>query len=540
MAFDPDAYLAKKAAFDPDAYLGDEQVDPHLGVGPKEIAPPSVLAALGRGGLKGATFGGADEIGGAGEAASTAVGDWVYEALHPSDPKSSSIGERYVARRDAYRARDKAAEDAHPTAAGVGQVGGGLLTGITTAPALPFKAAAAAGGLGKAAANVGNAGVGAGTYRFLSSEAPPVEALKEGAQGVEEGARIGGALQAALSVGAPAAQKVADKTRDWASLHWFKQLGAGAPEIRRAGGKETAAGVGRQLRDMRVVGPFTSPGGALEKITEKQAALDPEFNAILPQLDDRLAAQGRAGDPAVSFDLRKVATEAKDEFIAPNADRWPENRDAAKAIVDDLTFVGDRVQYPQGTMDLSRAHELRSSLGQNAKFGAADPQKGSYNALRRQLYGTWNKELNPKVEAAATAVGTPEEATKWIDLNKAFGALAQGEQAAFSGAVRQAGGPTTLGGSIAGASALGRGDVPGAVKAAGILQALKSYGQGGLALGADAMASGLQAVPKAAMGSVPVTHDDALAYLKRLSQGPVDPAVQEALRRALAAQEGER
>lgn len=123
--FDPAAFLARAApaarrgAFDPAAFLA-RAAPP---AAPAGDADPGIAESTARGAAQGASFGFADEISGALEAAFT--------------------GKKYAAARDESRANFRSAEAAHPIAYGAGELAGGLATAL-----VPTGAAAKAVGLG--------------------------------------------------------------------------------------------------------------------------------------------------------------------------------------------------------------------------------------------------------------------------------------------------------------------------------------------------------------------------------------------------------
>lgn len=174
--FDPDAYLASKAAaapapaaggdFDPDAYLRAKARALSAEMARPDRRAVGTAEAAGRGFLQGASMGFGDELTGAAEALLT--------------------DKKYAQARDESRFENQQAQDQHGFAYGAGQVAGGVASGLATAPLLP-----AAGTLGSAVG--GGALVGAASG-LGSSEA---DLTKGDALGALRDTAIGGAVGAA-------------------------------------------------------------------------------------------------------------------------------------------------------------------------------------------------------------------------------------------------------------------------------------------------------------------------------------------------------
>lgn len=171
MPFDPDAYLATApgaapaGGFNPDAYLsGGAQPAP---------AQPSIGEAVARGAVQGATFGFADE------------GQAALQALFSGKP--GTLMDRYTAERDRIRGEYKAAQEAHPIAYGLSELGGGVLAPVPGGAAKTVLGAAAKGALqgGLGALGSSEADLARGEYARAGLDV---------AKGAGVGAALGGAL----------------------------------------------------------------------------------------------------------------------------------------------------------------------------------------------------------------------------------------------------------------------------------------------------------------------------------------------------------
>jgi hypothetical protein len=118
---------------------------------------------------QGASLGWHDELSGISRVLQNIPADWLYEKLHPGEPKAPSAGEQYRAGRDEARANAKEAEAQHPTAYGLSYAAGSAVpfaaTGGAAGATLPALASSAALG---AAQGAGESEADLGTRRFLA------------------------------------------------------------------------------------------------------------------------------------------------------------------------------------------------------------------------------------------------------------------------------------------------------------------------------------------------------------------------------------
>lgn len=195
--------------------------------------PPSTATAVGRGALQGASLGWGDEIAAAADTLISKI-PGVRSAAEYLAPAAGGRGGSlsytdpnvtYQQRRDAYRATNAAAKEAHPYAYGGGEVAGGIATAF--APGMTLAKGAGALKVGAQGAALGGAAAAG------ESEAKDVRGvLKDTA----EGAAIGGVGGAVLHKAAGKAAKILAKglpelaDRQAAEALTRKVGKAGAPE----------------------------------------------------------------------------------------------------------------------------------------------------------------------------------------------------------------------------------------------------------------------------------------------------------------------
>lgn len=196
---------------------------------PAEAAPaptPSRAEAVGRGALQGASLGFGDELAASVDSLVSKVPGVrnVAQAFQSSDlPALTDPNVTYAQRRDAYRTKNKAAEDAHGGLYTAGEVGGGLAT--TALPGLGAIRGAGAVKVGLQAAGVGGlAALGASDKSTVSGLA------KDTGIGAVEGGVGGALLHAAGSKVTSLLAKKGPELQAIADRQAVKQLARDAPQ----------------------------------------------------------------------------------------------------------------------------------------------------------------------------------------------------------------------------------------------------------------------------------------------------------------------
>lgn len=266
--FNPDEYLAQKQSdFDPDAYLAQNQE-----------SKPGYLASGVRGAAQGGTFGFADEISGAGNAAFQAA-----KKLSTED-----LVKDYIANRDAYREADREAAEANPYTYGTGQVLGGVGSAVLT-PGIAASGVAGAIGLGA-------------LQGYGGSEAEdPTEQIKDigiggtlGAAGYGAGKMLSKAIPTAQSAKEYARRKVIEHLRP-------------TPKIARVLGPERLGTVADEVLDNNLVGFGQKAGDTAERVAGAKDLVGQEIG----QYVDEATAAGKTIDPNI------VANRVRSEVVDP-------------------------------------------------------------------------------------------------------------------------------------------------------------------------------------------------------------------------------
>lgn len=343
----------------------------------------------------------------------------------------------------------------------------------------------------------------------------------------------------AIGMGIGAALKPAAKTlEEYAGGALWRQLGGGKGTIKSPisgsgvmGGEERARQAALELKDMGILGAFTRPGKALERIQEAKGVVGGELGGVLPNLDAKLAAAGRTSDPAVNVDMGNVLTRIQHEIIDP----------LRGSGVKDLQRVADEVEgqamelagLAKGgqTIPLSRAHQLRRDLDLAIFRNNKNPWMGSLSTEEKAVIrDIIDDELGSKIEAAGQAVGTGAEGAQWANLNRRYSSLAIGQRAAEEGA-RKAAGNHFLGlrEIIAMAPQLATGNIASAVETAAAAKGLSAYGPGvtgslayraSKALGGTPEASLSKVIGPAAATAVPSPQGSFADWLRGLKVAP--------------------
>lgn len=191
MDFNPDEYLAKQDnGFDPDAYLSKNTED-------------RPLSALAEGVAQGGSLGYADEI-----RAATEPG--VFKLLSKITGEDVKSEGDYISRRDEYVKKSKGLEESNPNMYLGGQLGGGIITALASAPLTAVKGAALTQRLASAAK------IGAGMGALQDTETKKgelsfgaLERLKNTAMGAGLGALFQGGFEGISKIAKAAPQQFA-------------------------------------------------------------------------------------------------------------------------------------------------------------------------------------------------------------------------------------------------------------------------------------------------------------------------------------------
>lgn len=391
-----EAYLASKApaGADPlEAYLSERQ--PAAAPAP-EKPEPSIWESLARGAVQGATFGFADELAGLG------AGLLGERKVDDRTGKVESFDERYHRVRDESRGNFHAAEEAHPIASAVGNIGGSLATSV-----IPGGAIVKGGGF------VANAfrGAGAGILSGIgSSEADTVEGVgmdagKSGLVGALLGGVIGTGMER-LVRGAPGrvdartiqnitggrATKAAGKITDARELvlDTAKKFGLATEtdvgklaETAQAHLKDVGAQLGAARQTLGDEALGVRMKDALRAVADVKKRFDAPSEAPLRQRVDAFMEQMRtswgAGRDRVSIEKLNAQITKLENIGYTGAELTPT---AGKQLSRDLAHALEDVQ--QARLDEIRdlgAKVANSSLAKRAAFAGLTEAKAAADAL---------------------------------------------------------------------------------------------------------------------------------------------------------------
>ena len=519
MAFDPDAYLAAKAApvaapggFDPDAYLASKGATP----APVPGEEPGRLEALGRGALQGVSFGFSDEVTGALESIFT---DKTYQRA-----------------RDEARAANARAQQAHSGFYGGGEIAGGIAGAFV--PGLDIAEGA---GLGTVAAKSAVAGAlgGVGT-----SEATDVGGLAKSAGiGALEGAG-GGAIAHGVGYGLG---KVLGGAEAKETSQAIKGLAAGEGKVPAA-----ALSASRKLTDNETVPALIHEpvGGTTiareaykpaehvnELVQAKKAEIGHGLDAIYDKADQ--ASGGvKVSDLVKHYDdeIEKLSTspgnrgqiKALEETRDDALKSWaPKLADALGSDEADHPAIRDAILKQLDVQVPSKeVRKFATTLQDRGSTTEANPKLATQ--IRQQLGSVTRDFVNGHVEKVLGG----EDRAALEGLNARMSAAYTVERALEDRAVKEAGGRVSQqgnlekllhgGGTVAAGMSLMHGNIPGAAAALAIPKAIEMAPKvGRFATSKAAQANQvLTQVIEAAKQGVPW----AQAQIRMLRQTPVGAA----------------
>jgi len=409
-------------------------------------------AAFGRGAAQGATLGFGDELQGLIQAALPVPGD------------AGTFAERYRRERDAARAANEAAKQAHPVLYRVGNVAGGA------APTLLAPAAKAAQG----ASLLTRAGVGALNAAPMGAAFGAGESTAATPGGIATDAALGAAGGAALGAATPVVGGLLKKGAAEAAE------GLGGRALRY--GRNAIAGVTNALARRKPLAPEAveaafqagaiRPGSTVEGIANRlQEAADPladRYGQILRDLE----AKGVTGPNAAKMagDLLAEAQQASNNSIIGT--RAEALADTGRKLLSKPTAG----VAPGGDLGLMQTELMKREL-QNAAAGdfVKEGRLSLSGAARKEIAGRFKGAIEDAV--AQQAQKAPDEAAAFVPVKEQLHNTLQALGAAREGAGRYARrSPFGLHEAMGLATGIATGNPAEAVGSLGLMHALKERG----------------------------------------------------------------
>lgn len=414
--FDKETDLASE--FDNEADLSAPAVE--------EDSTLDTLADTARGAAQGATFGFADELAGAaGAAGDVLTGQTTME----------KILDAYRQNLEESRQAFKQAEERSPTAFTVGNVGGGILTGLATAGAAPAlvgaRGAAAlanlrnAGTLGRIA-EAGAIGAGSGAVAGLgTSEADLTqgevgEALKDVGTGAAFGGVFGAGLQGGVEgikgIGSAVkgAANLIGKTETAGNIGKAYQLGKEGTDIVTSKGLETAEegvraearGLAKESKDV-----LSAAGKKVGEAKKAAASSTQDLSEELEKISEQISRLNISDDPDAINDVAKLQkwlqnlTEGKEGTggIDPTSVEFKKAMEIKNTL---NKFSGSKGGVPK-IEDIEAQNELKQiAKSINDKLTTATPELASanknYATVKQSLETLGLDPANDFVRDAAT------------------------------------------------------------------------------------------------------------------------------------------
>jgi hypothetical protein len=473
--FDPKKYLAEKSGggFNPSKYLAEKTAMAQPAV--EEEEAPSVVESGLRGLAQGATLGHADELTGAGAA--------LLDQLK-GDPRT--LAEAYRVERNDSRKHYAAAQEENPGVYGVGNVAGGLASGLALTP---LTGGASLGGAIGAGALAG-ALQGEGDSKSDLTEGDVGGVLADTAKGTALGAASGGLGFGAGKLAAAGVAKLAPKVSsalDSAAVASGRRAINGGANTMSTKQPLDARAILRALDDKNI-GWFDDAGKISQRMDAARSAAGQKYGNILTSLENEgvRGADAQALASQLDSEATKLGTtdlgSGTPELYRKDADLL---RDSSKLAGSSdnrlsLTQMEDIKRSAQNT-----ARAEYGKVGGNSMLGEA----------KMDIAGKLRSATEKEIEAAAQVAGpnskVAELAQDFVPVKQETGDYIALSNAAAKGAAqasqRAAVGPVA---SIGGLAALTSGHPAGLLGAVGYHLA-KKYGASATARGARFASQGV-------------------------------------------------
>lgn len=296
----------------------------------------------------------------------------------------------YLSRRDENIKRQEQQAQDFPVATTLGEIGGGLTTGLATMGLGGAPAASAIGKIGQA--------VGSGaTYGFLMNPGD-VEGKVDFAQldkrigNAIDGAIMGGAFSAGTQVLGKAAQKAkqsSQKLKRFAELKALKAGGSMLKDFRRQMGQRKERVLGREMLESGLV----NYGDDIQSIAQKAKAATEEAGKMIGEIYDN------ADNFLIKTDIQQMPINKRLDFFKSGNVKQLARRQKRR-ILKEITGVGstniksrigtalDEIADAGDNVSLRKMQELRQSVDEMIDFGKKNAE---LSGLQRELKGLRNE-----------------------------------------------------------------------------------------------------------------------------------------------------
>lgn len=540
MAFNPDAYLAKKqqapaGGFDPDKYLASkagptqEQRDWAAAFGTTAQGPtnPKAGAAMLQGFGEQASFGYLPQLQGIAEVLTPNPNKELDERLKsqgfklPAEPT-------YVQARDAAIARENQLKEAAPESFVAGSIGGALGGGAGLA-GLAGKAGKALGLLKEGSkagllARTGQAAAGGAAQGAIMNPGDTEGEItglqeQERLQNAKTGAVLGAGAQLGLSALAKGSQflgRLPETAKKYAQMKAFKASGAMLKDFRNAADRGRIGKLGQALIDEGMVEPGATFETIAEAAAQKKAAageiIGDLYEQAAKELDNPELLQQIPGDKAMRLaetrlDADKYAQELEKMFAGELKGKAGGTRalGAVQSVLDELKSNGSNV-------NLSTLQEFKEGLDDIIKYNRDLSQEPLSKQYMFKVRDYLKDRIQDRIGALDSALGKErlgalreanDQYGVWAELSRIAKDRVNRENAnrfmSLTDSIMTSGGMS--GGAAAGMMAAGPiGAVKGAALGAGaglINKAARTYGNPLLIKGANIAGGTAGAIPTA-------------------------------------------
>lgn len=359
---------------------------------------PTRIEALARGGMQGGTAGFADELTGVGGA----LGEGAYKLLGRRDPSmpETSIGDAYRTDRDEHRARDKAAQEAHPT-----EFIGGEVIGSALAP-LPGP---------KGATLIGKATRAAGEGALFGAGASEADNAKDLGWDALKGAGASAATSTVLHGAAKLGEGATKRVQGYLTQNVLEGVPAGTQDkaLTKLGGKAgmvAEMGSSKPLADAAKKGP---------------AALAQEVGAQMDEVGGKLGEIYKHAPDVPLANVKSALEQLKAHAV--------ESLDAPRAAAIEREIASlEKMAGGREVVKAESVHNLVRRYGRGGFEGGSFNNPSDAKQLGRDMYGAVTNVLQEHVEATG---GASKAAVK--KLNAQYSKLSAWDDLATAGAQRE-------------------------------------------------------------------------------------------------------
>lgn len=413
MAFDPDKFLSEttqpqKKAFNPDQFLAEI-----------EQKPDRSLEAGIEGFGQAATLGYLPQL--------QAGAQKVVEFLTPESEVDKALKEQgfqiqekpqsYTDIRDQYVQRGQQLQQEAPVASAIGQLAGGITSGLAMAPLTGGATAATMAGRVGQAAKTGAIMGGLYNPGEAEGDVSPLQIkdrLKNASFGAITGIMAQGGIEGVAKT-AKAITKIPDSLKRYSEIKSFKASGAMLKDFKKQYGRKKVNDIGRSMIEHKIVALGDDITDIAKKAEVMRQKVGNDIGSIYQSADDIILKKG--APQGAQLDAKRLADEFLGEVKSRNSGKV-----GGRSLVDKVSTYLDEIADNGSDVTFQKWKQIRESIDDQINWAKINEPKPVHSELMK-LRNKMQKIAQDKLGMLDDSFGG-SRSKEILKLNKDYSNLA--------------------------------------------------------------------------------------------------------------------